>query len=58
VVIRATEALEAVGATLIGAVINHVTAETGSDYFGYGYGYQYEGTETDAETAEPLDQAA
>jgi capsular exopolysaccharide synthesis family protein len=58
VVIRATEALEAVGATLIGAVINHVTAETGSDYYGYGYGYQYEGTETDVETAEPLDQAA
>ena len=58
VVIRATEALEAVGATLIGAVINHVTAETGSDYYGYGYGYQYEGTETDVETTEPLDQAA
>ncbi len=58
VVIRATEALEAVGATLIGAVINHVTAETGSDYHGYGYGYQYEGTETDVETTEPLDQAA
>ena len=57
-VIRAAEALAAVGATLIGAVINHVTAETGSDYYGYGYGYQYEGTETDVETAEPLDQAA
>lgn len=57
-VIRAAEALAAVGATLTGAVINHVTAETGSDYYGYGYGYQYEGTETDVETAEPLDQAA
>jgi len=57
-VIRAAEALTAVGATLIGAVINHVTAETGSDYYGYGYGYQYEGTETDVETTEPLDQAA
>ena len=40
-VLRATESLAAVGTTMLGAVINHVTTEAGGDYYGYGYGYEY-----------------
>ncbi len=52
-VIRAAESMAAVGATLIGAVINHITDKAGGDYYGYGYGYDYHGEED-----EELKQAA
>ena len=42
----------------MGAVINHVTAETGKDYYGYGYGYHYDGGEAAVESTEDLQQAA
>ena len=57
-VVRATESLGSVGANVMGAVINHVTAETGEDYYGYGYGYQYDGGEAAVESTEDLQQAA
>jgi len=57
-VVRATESLAGVGANVMGAVINHVTAETGEDYYGYGYGYQYDGGEAAVESTEDLQQAA
>ena len=57
-VIRASESLRAVGATLVGAVINHLTADAGGDYSGYGYGYRYDGGEADDEADEVLQQAA
>ncbi len=42
-VIRAAESMAAVEATLIGAVINHVADNAGSEY--YGCGYEYDGKE-------------
>ena len=54
-VVRATESLAAVGSTMLGAVINHVTAEAGGDYYGYGYGYEYGSGE---ESSDGLKQAA
>jgi len=57
-VIRAAESLGAVGATLLGAVINHVAADTTGDYFGYGYGYEYGEDEARAESSEPMGRAA
>lgn len=41
-VIRAAEALTALGCNLIGIVVNHVEPKSGGDYsYGYGYGYGY-----------------
>jgi capsular exopolysaccharide synthesis family protein len=57
-VVRVTESLAGVGANVLGAVINHVTAEAGQDYYGYGYGYQYDGGEAAVESTGPLQQAA
>ena len=57
-VIRAAESLKALGTTLMGAVINHVTADGGGDYFGYGYGYEYGDGEAAGESPGDLEQAA
>jgi len=41
-VIRAAESFHSVGIPVLGIVANHLTAESGGDYYGYGYGYGYE----------------
>lgn len=41
-VIRAAESFHSVGIPVLGIVANHLTPESGGDYYGYGYGYGYE----------------
>jgi hypothetical protein len=42
-VIRANETLRSLGCNLVGAVVNHLTSQSGQEYsYGYGYGYGYE----------------
>lgn len=61
-VIRAAEALTALGCRMVGLVVNHVDAKHGGDYaYGYGYGYGYGegyGHDDRENSEEPLSQAA
>ncbi len=41
-VIRAAETFDNVDVSLLGVVVNHLTPNSGQDYYGYGYGYRYE----------------
>lgn len=59
-VIRAAEALTALGCRMLGIVVNHVEAKNNADYaYGYGYGYGYgEGYGHDDQQSEgPADES-
>jgi len=47
VVMRAVESFAIVGVRVFGIVANHLTPESGGDYYGYGYGYGYGTDEID-----------